>query len=302
MAASRVRALAGAEVGGIVVHPFCSARAGGQAHALHPISGVERGSRAPKHDLATYRRNALTHPVHALLLGTLLIVALAAASLVPLCGVVLLEPFVVLGFPRFGWFRESVDAELDRLEHERALALRRALLSRMSEGDKDELAQLERLVAATRARTDNAPEAEALIERLGLPRLLVAFTALAVNRGALDRAFPPEQRELLRQELSLLEWRRETTRDEEALVWIGRRVEVLRKRLAAFDEAAKERELAHQQLAVVSGLVRQVHEQCARAALRLLPLPDEERPSRRSCVFIDRAIEEARAAEGRRCA
>lgn len=263
---------------------------------------MERSSRAPKHDRATYRRNALSHPVHALLLATLLIIALATASLIPLSAVVLLEPLVLLGFPRFRWFRESVDLELERLEQERAAALRHALLEHMSDSDRAELSRLECLLLDMRARTDNAPEAERLIERLGLPRLLATFAALAVNRSALDRAFPPEQRELLRQELSLLEWRRESSRDEEALVWIGRRVEVLSKRLDAFDHAAKERELAHQQLAVVSGLVRQVHEQCARAALRLLPLLDEERPSRRSCVFIDRAIEEARAAEGRHCA
>lgn len=223
--------------------------------------------RRPKRTLGTYRRHAWKSPLHGLLIIVPLLLASVTLSWMPLLLLFFSEAFVLAALPRIEVFRRSVDIDLDRADHAKAVAFRRTLLARMSESHRDELEHLEQLAARIRMRlapggADDASEVHA-DEWLGLGALLSMFARLAIAHRAAGDLYRFGEARALEERVATLDSMRVTSGDDAAL-WLDRRLAILKNRIAVCAKVERDRELLDQQLGTIGELIRWMHAQCAR--------------------------------------
>jgi hypothetical protein len=228
---------------------------------------IRRATTTPKHAPAVYRRAAVTH--FAQLIPVTLAIGLALVTLslmVTMAVLVLAELVLILVAPQFRTFQRSVDARFEQADRAAAVVARATLLGRLSEHQRVEFEELERLTLEVRERSrlaansETAPEAA--IERwLGLDRLLVSYVRLAVAYRKNSESFGVEKRAALEAQVARLDAVRPTV--GRACAAVARQRGVLAARERTWARARDEREVFAHELATIANVIRWIHELCA---------------------------------------
>jgi hypothetical protein len=211
----------------------------------------------------TYHCAAITH--YSLLFPLAVGVALAAFNVGLALAAALLGILVLIGvLPSLRAFRRSVDA---RYERSAAVALRIAVLGRMSPTHRVELDVLEGLAAGIRRRCGNGDGGlrgtpDPSLERwLGLHKLIALYAELAVTHHGNATTFCAQDRAALEGECEHVRGLllgRDGPRDP----WLERRRAILERRQETWQRAADERDFLVQGLATIGGVIRWMHELC----------------------------------------
>jgi hypothetical protein len=228
---------------------------------------IRRHTTKPKHAPAVYRRAAVTH--FAQLIPVTLAIGLALVTLSLMATLAVLaftELLLILVAPHFNAFQRSVDARFEQADRAAAIVARATLLSRLSEHQRVEFEELERLTLEVRERSrltahaDAAPELA--IERwLGLDRLLVSYVRLAVAHRRNAESFGVEKRAALEAQLTRLDAVRPSS--TRACASVERQRGILAARERTWARARDEREVFAHELATIANVIRWVHELCA---------------------------------------
>jgi hypothetical protein len=211
-----------------------------------------------------YYRAALTH--YSVVLPALPAVALATLSWASAIVVFFVAELVVIGvLPRFGAFRRSVDAQLERSA---AAALRLDVLARMSAAHRTDFDHIERLAGKIRVHCGVLEESgqhgppDLTVERwLGLDRLVAIYAELAITHRRSTECFRPEDGAALEVERQLVSALVSASCGPSS-AWLQRRYAILQLRYETWREAEAEREFLLQGLATIIDVVRCMHELC----------------------------------------
>src|SRR4051794_20251896 len=193
-----------------------------------------------KHGGAVDLRDTLTHRAHVLVVVVPAVLALATLDLlVAFIGLIVAELIVFTVLPRLGWVKTAIDEHLEHMARIEAAAARAALLGRMSDAHRCDLAELERIAdTIPDVGGVHAPELR-VSAALGLERLLSVYVRLAIAHRATSEAFDDCRRAPPDEEMArLLRARTETTGTSRE--WIDRRLAILKKRSEAWRSACEE--------------------------------------------------------------
>lgn len=230
---------------------------------------IRRATTKPKHTPAVYRRAAVTHFAQLIPVTLAIGLALVTLSLMMTMAVLLCAELVLIVIaPHFKVFQRSVDARFEQAERAAAIVARSALLSRLSEHQRQEFEELERLTLEVRdrsrlSRDGGAAAPELAIERwLGLDRLLVSYVRLAVAHRRNAESFGAEKRAALEAQLTRLDNARATV-GSRAHASVERQRAILEARERTWVRAREERDVFFHELATIASVIRWVHELCA---------------------------------------
>jgi hypothetical protein len=225
-----------------------------------------RARRPWKHDVWTYCRYALAHQIHLVLVGLTAIAAVITGQLlVPVLTLLVIEACVLVALPRSTAFRREVDKRLEEAERAAAATQRAMLVARMTPQHRAELEELERLGAAVRSRSATT----AADDWVGLERLLTVYVRVAIAYRASAESFREGDRAQLELSEAHLALACENAGGS-SRHWLGRRLAVVRSRLATCASALSAQEVMAQELATIAELVRWMHDECVTADARSL--------------------------------
>lgn len=225
-----------------------------------------------EHEPRCYRHHVLKNPLQALVVVTAVGVAVLTLSvLIPLVMLLGAEVVLIAALPRCAWFRRSVDRELALLEKARAVEMRAALLSRMSDEHRRELDSLERLAARVKEQSGGAAMGEdsGAADWLGLDRLLAAYVQLATACRSSTESCRAIERCGLQHQITTLETL-STSATETTRTWIDRRLGIVRRRLVTAQRLREDCESLSHGLAMIADLVRWTHDECVASRAELL--------------------------------
>ncbi|MDB5220617.1 MAG: hypothetical protein JWO86_8544 [Myxococcaceae bacterium] len=209
--------------------------------------------------LAVCRHHAVRHVSQAFVVVTPIALAILTQSLLlPLLLIIVAEAFLVLVLPLIPAFQRRVQASVAREARLAVLAERARLTQMMSPSHRDELQELEAVVAMIRLRTGCGLDRE---DWLGVDTLLTLYSRLAVAlRNSTEALSLAAAVNLDRQVASVEQMRWMAPEAERPR--IAQRLAILRRRRELRTSAEERRSLMACDLAAIADLVRCLHDEC----------------------------------------
>lgn len=216
----------------------------------------------PRNDRWERLRYVLGHPVHLVVLGTLLLMGVFAGSPWMLVLILMVEALVATVVPKVQAVRQRADRKLREKRRQTAARARSSLVAYMEALHGRELTELERRAAIARSHASTAGDAmEALLDDwYGVDRLLGAYVRLSIAHRTARESAALTDRDKLCNEIRILERERERTSSPRLRRLMGRQLALLRSRAACLERNEEEREALAMELGSVASLCRLVHE------------------------------------------
>jgi hypothetical protein len=230
---------------------------------LEPSSVLERRR-------AAYLKHASRPIAVGGLIAVLLSLAFGSATMALATGLIWVG--VSLFLLRSRWLRAAVDENLDQLQKEHDIEIRRDMLASMSDHHRARLEQIEELIDDIRSKETQAERAiAALIESpVDLDLLTTTYARCAIALRELEALLGETHRARLAAEIQGLE---EGAENGPASIRpaLRRRLGVLRARAAEWDRRQEEASLLSTELDTMEDVVRLLHDLSARSVPGLDP-------------------------------
>jgi hypothetical protein len=207
-----------------------------------------------------YFTNALLHPANIMAALGVVCFALVAASPIVLGVAVLVELAYLRWVPSFGWFRRSVDRQIEAATERQQLRTREALRAQLDESRRRKVYELEALAErvrdARRYGVLSGPHAD-----VDPFELIDSYMTLAVAKQGYEQLLAKVGREALTQEVGRLEESLGASSTPHVRRIRERRLSIVCQRAALWDHTWQEVERIANLLAAIEDVVELLHEQ-----------------------------------------
>jgi hypothetical protein len=208
----------------------------------------------------TYLGHAVIHPSNLLLLIGVMFLSLILWNAPVLFAGLGVEGLFLAVVPRTTYFRRRIDEILDEADRAVAAKAREALVLKMGEAHRQELARIEALVAKTFSNEGRHGAAFALGERRGLAELSASYIRLAVAHKACEESLAMTNRHVLEGTIRTLE-AAEGASGERTRELLRRRLSIAYRRAECWTRTRENLEAIGHQLATIAELVQLVHQE-----------------------------------------
>ncbi|MGK3993453.1 hypothetical protein [Sorangium sp. So ce1024] len=231
---------------------------------------------------STYVGRVLVHPYNLLVVGSALLLSFIGWSPLLLLIGLGAELLILCLVPWRGYFRRSIDAQLDEADRAAWSKARESLIRQMDIRHQQELARLDRLIDRTREniRRRGGAVPTLLDDGFGLSRLLMSYIRLAIAHKAGQESLAMTNHTELMETIRSLEAVRSTSAGRTRGL-SERRLSIAYRRAECWSRTREGLEVVSQKLAAILELIQLMHEQSMTPA---------DSPS--TCVEIDRFMRE----------
>lgn len=219
----------------------------------------------PRHTGAFYLRQAVTHPIHVLVVLCLPFTLFFVWSLAAVAAFVLTEVALVGIVSRVPAFQRWVDEKVRILEAAAAARTRTQLLMRITDAHRAELQRLEMLSDAIRDRlmTTGGEMARPMEDCLGTGRLLATYVGGAIAYCAGKTCLMATDRKAIDHDIRALSETAESGRTLAVREVANQRLRIAQMRAARWDGSYDDLEVMQEQLSLIADLVRLMYEHAA---------------------------------------
>lgn len=230
----------------------------------------------------TYLGRVLVHPYNLLVVGSVLLLSFIGWSPLLLLLGLGAELVILCVLPWRGYFRRSIDAQLDEADRAAWSRARESLIRQMDIRHQQELARLDRLIDRTRENIRRRGGAVPLLLDDGfcLSRLLMSYIRLAIAHKAGQESLAMTNHTELMETIRSLEAIRSASAGR-ARGLSERRLTIAYRRAECWSRTREGLEVVSQKLATILELVQLMHEQS------MTPVD-----SPATCMEIDRFMRE----------
>lgn len=230
----------------------------------------------------TYLGRVLVHPYNLLVVGSVLLLSFIGWSPLLLLLGLGAELVILCVIPWRGYFRRSIDAQLDEADRAAWSRARESLIRQMDIRHQQELARLDRLIDRTRENIRRRGGAVPLLLDDGfcLSRLLMSYIRLAIAHKAGQESLAMTNHSELMETIRSLEAIRSASAGR-ARGLSERRLTIAYRRAECWSRTREGLEVVSQKLATILELVQLMHEQS------MTPVD-----SPATCMEIDRFMRE----------
>lgn len=230
----------------------------------------------------TYLGRVLVHPYNLLVVGSVLLLSFIGWSPLLLLLGLGAELVILCVVPWRGYFRRSIDAQLDEADRAAWSRARESLIRQMDIRHQQELARLDRLIDRTRENIRRRGGAVPLLLDDGfcLSRLLMSYIRLAIAHKAGQESLAMTNHTELMETIRSLEAIRSASAGR-ARGLSERRLTIAYRRAECWSRTREGLEVVSQKLATILELVQLMHEQS------MTPVD-----SPATCMEIDRFMRE----------
>ncbi|WP_437642561.1 hypothetical protein [Sorangium sp. So ce854] len=231
---------------------------------------------------STYVGRVLVHPYNLLVVGSALLLSFIGWSPLLLLIGLGAELLILCLVPWRGYFRRSIDAQLDEADRAAWSRARESLIRQMDIRHQQELARLDRLIDRTRENIRRRGGAVPMLldDGFGLSRLLMSYIRLAIAHKAGQESLAMTNHTELMETIRALEAVRSTSAGRTRGL-SERRLSIAYRRAECWSRTREGLEVVSQKLAAILELIQLMHEQSMTPA---------DSPS--TCVEIDRFMRE----------
>ncbi|WP_437787663.1 hypothetical protein [Sorangium sp. So ce1097] len=231
---------------------------------------------------STYVGRVLVHPYNLLVVGSALLLSFIGWSPLLLLIGLGAELLILCLVPWRGYFRRSIDAQLDEADRAAWSRARESLIRQMDIRHQQELARLDRLIDRTRENIRRRGGAVPMLldDGFGLSRLLMSYIRLAIAHKAGQESLAMTNHTELMETIRSLEAVRSTSAGRTRGL-SERRLSIAYRRAECWSRTREGLEVVSQKLAAILELIQLMHEQSMTPA---------DSPS--TCVEIDRFMRE----------
>jgi hypothetical protein len=209
----------------------------------------------------TYLGHAAIHPSNLLLLIGVMFLSLILWNAPVLLAGLGVEGLFLGVVPRTAFFRRRIDELLDEADRAVAAKAREALVLKMGEAHRQELARIEALVAKTFSNEGrHGVGVFALGERRGLAELSASYIRLAVAHKACEESLAMTNRHVLEGTIRSLEAAEGASGDRTREL-LRRRLSIAYRRAECWTRTRENLEAIGHQLATIAELVQLVHQE-----------------------------------------
>ncbi|WP_438021533.1 hypothetical protein WMF18_20075 [Sorangium sp. So ce315] len=231
---------------------------------------------------STYVGRVLVHPYNLLVVGSALLLSFIGWSPLLLLIGLGAELLILCLVPWRGYFRRSIDAQLDEADRAAWSRARESLIRQMDIRHQQELARLDRLIDRTRENIRRRGGAVPMLldDGFGLSRLLMSYIRLAIAHKAGQESLAMTNHTELMETIRSLEAVRSTSAGRTRGL-SERRLSIAYRRAECWSRTREGLEVVSQKLAAILELIQLMHEQS---------MTPTDSPS--TCVEIDRFMRE----------
>ncbi|WP_437821762.1 hypothetical protein [Sorangium sp. So ce1078] len=210
----------------------------------------------------TYLGRVLVHPYNLLVVGSVLLLSFIGWSPLLLLFGLGAELVILCIVPWRGYFRRSIDAQLDEADRAAWSRARESLIRQMDIRHQQELARLDRLIDRTRENIRRRGGAIPLLldDGFGLSRLLMSYIRLAIAHKAGQESLAMTNHSELMETIRSLEAIRSTSAGR-ARGLSERRLAIAYRRAECWNRTREGLEVVSQKLATILELIQLMHEQ-----------------------------------------
>ena len=210
----------------------------------------------------TYLGRVMVHPYNLLVVGSALLLSFIGWSPLLLLLGLGAELVILCVVPWRGFFRRSIDAQLDEVDRAAWSRARESLIRQMDIRHQQELARLDRLVDRTREniRRRGGSIPPLLDEGFGLSRLIMSYIRLAIAHKAGQESLAMTNHGELMETIRSLEALRSTSAGR-ARGLSERRLAIAYRRAECWSRTREGLEVVSQKLATILELIQLMHEQ-----------------------------------------
>ncbi|WP_437322258.1 hypothetical protein [Sorangium sp. So ce394] len=210
----------------------------------------------------TYLGRVLVHPYNLLVVGSVLLLSFIGWSPLLLLLGLGAELVILCVVPWRGYFRRSIDAQLDEADRAAWSRARESLIRQMDIRHQQELARLDRLIDRTRENIRRRGGAVPLLldDGFGLSRLLMSYIRLAIAHKAGQESLAMTNHSELMETIRSLEAIRSASAGR-ARGLSERRLAIAYRRAECWSRTREGLEVVSQKLATILELIQLMHEQ-----------------------------------------
>lgn len=210
----------------------------------------------------TYLGRVMVHPYNLLVVGSVLLLSFIGWSPLLLLLGLGAELVILCVIPWRGYFRRSIDAQLDEADRAAWSRARESLIRQMDIRHQQELARLDRLIDRTRENIRRRGGAVPLLldDGFGLSRLLMSYIRLAIAHKAGQESLAMTNHSELMETIRSLEAIRSTSAGR-ARGLSDRRLAIAYRRAECWSRTREGLEVVSQKLATILELIQLMHEQ-----------------------------------------
>jgi hypothetical protein len=240
-----------------------------------------------------YLRQAVTHPIHVLVVLCLPFTLFFVWSLSAIAAFALSEIALVCMVSRIPAFQRWVDEKERAAEAAVAARTRTQLLMRITDTHRAELQRLEVLADLTRERLMPAggEMTRAMEDCLGTGRLLATYVGGAIAYCAGKTCLLSTDRKAIEADMAALARVAAAGRTEAIRTVAAQRLRIARMRAARWDGSYEDLEIMHEQLSLIADLVRLMYE-CSAAPVQSAALGAEVERALASVQDGERTVRE----------
>ncbi len=210
----------------------------------------------------TYLGRVMVHPYNLLVVGSVLLLSFIGWSPLLLLFGLGAELVILCIIPWRGYFRRSIDAQLDEADRAAWSRARESLIRQMDIRHQQELARLDRLIDRTRENIRRRGGSVPLLldDGFGLSRLLMSYIRLAIAHKAGQESLAMTNHTELMETIRSLEALRSTSAGR-ARGLSERRLAIAYRRAECWSRTREGLEMVSQKLATILELIQLMHEQ-----------------------------------------
>ncbi|WP_437729362.1 hypothetical protein [Sorangium sp. So ce861] len=210
----------------------------------------------------TYLGRVLVHPYNLLVVGSVLLLSFIGWSPLLLLLGLGAELVILCIVPWRGYFRRSIDAQLDEADRAAWSRARECLIRQMDIRHQQELARLDRLIDRTRENIRRRGGAVPLLldDGFGLSRLLMSYIRLAIAHKAGQESLAMTNHSELMETIRSLEAIRSASAGRTRGL-SERRLAIAYRRAECWSRTREGLEVVSQKLATILELIQLMHEQ-----------------------------------------
>ncbi|WP_437581946.1 hypothetical protein [Sorangium sp. So ce887] len=210
----------------------------------------------------TYLGRVMVHPYNLLVVGSVLLLSFIGWSPLLLLFGLGAELVILCIIPWRGYFRRSIDAQLDEADRAAWSRARESLIRQMDIRHQQELARLDRLIDRTRENIRRRGGSVPLLldDGFGLSRLLMSYIRLAIAHKAGQESLAMTNHSELMETIRSLEALRSTSAGR-ARGLSERRLAIAYRRAECWSRTREGLDVVSQKLATILELIQLMHEQ-----------------------------------------
>ncbi|WP_437604286.1 hypothetical protein [Sorangium sp. So ce590] len=210
----------------------------------------------------TYLGRVMVHPYNLLVVGSVLLLSFIGWSPLLLLFGLGAELVILCIIPWRGYFRRSIDAQLDEADRAAWSRARESLIRQMDIRHQQELARLDRLIDRTRENIRRRGGSVPLLldDGFGLSRLLMSYIRLAIAHKAGQESLAMTNHSELMETIRSLETLRSTSAGR-ARGLSERRLSIAYRRAECWSRTREGLDVVSQKLATILELIQLMHEQ-----------------------------------------